>query len=75
VALAARSTCRAIPASVREAIPWMKTGPITRFAAARPTSGQRGPRHSCTIVTSVSLPTFSMRQTTSILVVMPRMWR
>ena len=47
------STNRLIPASVRDAIPWMNTGPITSSAAGRPISGQRGPVHSCTMVTSV----------------------
>src|SRR6266700_1968668 len=30
----------------------MKIGPITKFAARRPMSGQRGPSHVCTISTS-----------------------
>ena len=33
-----------IPARVREATPWMKTGPITRPAASGPMSGHAGPR-------------------------------
>src|SRR5207249_9048317 len=41
-----RSTSRLIPASVRDAIPWMNTGPITSVAASGPTSGHAGPPHS-----------------------------
>ena len=40
------STARRMPASVRDAMPWMNTGPITHSAAALPMSGQRGPVHS-----------------------------
>src|SRR5690606_5682029 len=61
----------AIPASVREAMAWMNTGPITRLAAMPPIRGQRGPGHSCTITMRVPSATWSTVQSTSIPVVIP----
>ncbi len=69
------STCRAIPASVRDAMPLIKTGPITQFAAGGPTSGHRGPAHSCTMLTSVPPSDGWSCQTTSMPVVIPRTCR
>src|SRR5204862_7621365 len=40
----APSAARLIPARVREAIPWMNTRPLPRFAARRP---KRGPPRTC----------------------------
>ena len=40
------STARRMPASVRDAIPWMNTGPMTHVAAGPPMTGQRGPVQS-----------------------------
>src|SRR5213079_69728 len=69
------SANRLMPARVRDAIPWMNTGPITRRAATGPTSGHAGPVHSCTIVTATPSDSPTSRQTTSIPVVVPRTCR
>src|SRR6185312_10506608 len=69
------SRYRFIPARVRDAIPWTKTGPMTQLAAVPPISGQRGPPHSCTMVTSVPPAVGTIFQTTSIPVVIPRTCR
>src|SRR6266550_1214156 len=53
----------------------MKTGPITRSAARRPMSGQRGPSQVCTISTSTPPPTSTNLQTTSIPRLIPRTCR
>src|SRR5204863_3948104 len=60
------STYLAIPLKVLLAMPWIKTGPITRLAAVVPTMGQDGPPHSCTMLTSVLSAEGSSCHTTSI---------
>src|SRR5207247_10263183 len=46
------SANRLIPARVRDAIPWMNTGPITTRAANGPRTGHAGPPPACTAVTA-----------------------
>src|SRR5207302_703594 len=58
----APSNSRLIPTSVREAMPWMNTGPITRLAASGPTSGHAGPRHAA--ISTVPPPSRRSRKRT-----------
>src|SRR6185503_11829062 len=71
------SAAALIPASVRDAMPWMNTGPITRLAASRPMRGQRGPSQVCTISASTAPPPLSSirRHTPSMPRVIPLTWR
>ncbi len=70
------STARARPASVRDAMPCTKIGPMTHSAAGTRISGHAGPSQVCTMVTSVcSAPCGTTRQTTSMPAVIPRTWR
>src|SRR5439155_24438136 len=71
----ARSASRLIPASVRDAIPWTNTGPITSRAAKGPMTGHAGPPQSCAIVTPTPAGSSTSRQTTSMRCVIPRTCR